>query len=639
MQTIISLFEDCAAKYSNNVFILEKKNGQYKGYTYREILSEVYKCAAGLISIGIKKGDRIALLSEGRRDWVISELGILYAGAINVPLSIKLTEPEEIKFRIEHSGSRMIIVSRNQAKKIIPVKNKIKCLEKFILLDPEEKYGNNELLYSDIIKEGEKYLEKHEEEIKKRSSSVKASDYANITYTSGTTADPKGIILSHRNYTANVEQSLSLFSVPDWWTTLLILPWDHSFAHTCGIYTLMSCGASMASVHIGRTPMETLKNIPVNMREIRPCFLLSVPALAKNFRKNIEKGISEKGPVIEKLFKRALKLAYSYNRDGWNRGKGLRILKKPLYSLYDKLIFRKIREGFGGRLEFFVGGGALLDIELQRFFYAIGMPMYQGYGLSEAAPSISANNPKNHKMGSSGKVADNILLKICDEKGNQLPVGEKGEIVIKGENVMVGYWNNEKATQETIRNGWLHTGDLGYLDKDGFLYVLGRTKSLLIADDGEKYSPEGIEEAMTEHSGIIEQCMLFNNQRAYTIILLYPNKEAIKKWVKTNKIDVNITEGEESVLRLIEGEINKFRTEVKYATMFPQRWLPAAIGILDEGFTEENHLLNSTLKMVRGKITERYKELIEYLYTPEAKNICNPENIKTIRKLLSIDQM
>ncbi len=637
MQTIISLFEECAAKYSNNIFLLEKKNGQYKGYTYREILSEVYKFAAGLICYGIKKGDRIALLSEGRRDWIVSELGILYAGAVNVPLSIKLTEPEEIKFRIEHSGSMMLIVSRSQVKKIIPVKNNIKCLEKIILLDPAEKHDNNELLFGDIISTGEKYLEKHADVLKERSSSVKGNDYANITYTSGTTADPKGIILSHRNYTANVEQSLSLFSVPEWWTTLLILPWDHSFAHTCGIYTLMSCGGSMASVHVGKTPMETLKNIPVNIKEIRPCFLLSVPALAKNFRKNIEKGISEKGPVIEKLFKRALKLAYSYNGDGWNRGKGLRILKKPLYNLYDKILFSKIREGFGGRLDFFIGGGALLDIELQRFFYAIGMPMYQGYGLSEAAPVISANNPGNHKMGSSGKVAENIILKVCDEKGNELPVGEKGEIVIKGENIMAGYWNNEKATREVIKDGWLYTGDLGYLDKDGFLYVLGRTKSLLIADDGEKYSPEGIEEAMTELSGLLEQCMLFNNQRAYTIIFLYPNKEALRKWISANNIDLKLTEGQESVLRLIEGEINKFKTGGKYETMFPQRWLPAAVGILDEGFTEENHLLNSTLKMVRGKITERYKGLIEYLYTPEAKNICNPENIKTIRKLLAIE--
>ena len=414
MQTIIRLFEECAAKYSNNVFLQEKTNSRYKGYTYKEILSRVYKFAAGLISIGVQKGDRIALLSEGRNDWVIGELGILYAGAVNVPLSVKLTEPEEIKFRVEHSGSRMIIVSKNQARKLIPVKNKIKCLEKVIILDPVEKYDDNDLLFDDVVKSGEKYLEKYKKEFNKRWTSIDGHDYANICYTSGTTADPKGIILSHRNYTANVEQSLSLFSVPEWWTTLLILPWDHSFAHSCGIYTLMSCGASMASVHVGKTTMETLKNIPVNIKELRPSFLLSVPALAKNFKKNIEKGIREKGQVIEKLFNKALKLAYSYNGDGWNKGKGLRILKKPLYNLYDKIIFSKVRDGFGGKLEFFIGGGALLDIELQKFFYAVGMPMYQGYGLTEAAPVISANNPAYHKMGSSGRVAEKLKLKICN---------------------------------------------------------------------------------------------------------------------------------------------------------------------------------------------------------------------------------
>ena len=637
MQTIIDLFEESAAKFGNNIFLLEKKNTGYEGCTYKEVLSMAYKFAAGLITLGIQKGDRIALLSEGRNDWVISELGILYAGAINVPLSFKLSEPEEIKFRIEHSGSRMIIVSNNQAKKLTGIKNEIKVLERFILLDPGDKYDARDILYSSVIGYGEDYLGKHKNDFVKRWSSVKGNDYANICYTSGTTDDPKGIILSHRNYTANVEQSLSLFSVPGEWTTLLILPWDHSFAHTCGIYTLMSCGASMASIHVGRTPMETLKNIPVNIKEIRPYFLMSVPALAKNFKKNIEKGIREKGRVVQKIFNVGLKLAYAYNGTGWNRGKGFRILLKPLYSLFSKLIFSKIRENLGGRIEFFIGGGALLDIELQKFFYAVGIPMYQGYGLTEAAPVISSNNSINHKMGSSGRVAKKLKLKICDEAGNELPAGEKGEIVIKGENVMAGYWKNENATKEVIKNGWLYTGDLGYLDKDSFLYVLGRTKSLLIADDGEKYCPEGIEEAITEHCEFVEQCMLYNNQRPYTVIFIYPNKEALKRWIDINKLNISRPRGQESILCLIAGEINMFRTGGKYGRMFPQRWLPAAIGILEEGFTEENHLLNSTMKMVRGKITEQHKELIDYLYTPEAKNICNPQNITAIRKFFSIE--
>ncbi len=196
------------------------------------------------------------------------------------------------------------------------------------------------------------------------------------------------------------------------------------------------------------------------------------------------------------------------------------------------ILFKKIRASFGGRMEFFIGGAALLDIELQKFFYAIGIPMLQGYGLTEASPVISSNVLKRHKLGSSGNIVKNLDLKICDEEGNEMPVGEKGEIVIRGENVMKGYWKNEKATLETIREGWLHTGDMGYVDEDRFLYVLGRFKSLLISDDGEKYSPEGIEETITDRSQFIEQMMLYNNQNKYTSALLVPNGDALAKWAK-----------------------------------------------------------------------------------------------------------
>jgi long-chain acyl-CoA synthetase len=195
---------------------------------------------------------------------------------------------------------------------------------------------------------------------------------------------------------------------------------------------------------------------------------MSVPTIAKSFRKNIEKGIHDKGKLAEMLFNLGLKIAYAYNRTGWDKGKGIRILLKPLTMLFDTILFSKVRQAFGGRLEFFIGGGALLDIDLQRFFYAIGIPMYQGYGLTEAAPTISANNTIKHKMGSSGPVARYMEIKICDDDGNEVPLGEKGEIVIRGDNVMAGYWKNPEATAETIRNGWLYTGDLGYMDDDSF---------------------------------------------------------------------------------------------------------------------------------------------------------------------------
>lgn len=633
MKTIPQLFEESVGKFGNHVMTLEKKDGEYKRSTYREIHVKVCRFAAGLICLGIKKGDRIGLIAEGRNDWVIAELGILYTGAINVPLSVKIEELPELEFRLAHSGCRMVIVSASQAPKVCKIKNNLADLENIIVLDPLDIGEQDVLQYHDILERGENYLEVHRKEFEKTWNSIQGDDPANICYTSGTTADPKGIVLSHNNYTSNVQQACDHLTIPSSYSSLLILPWDHSFAHTAGVYLLVNRGASMASVQVGKTPMETLRNIPGNIKETRPSFLLSVPSLAKSFRKNIEKGIREKGEGIEKLFTKALAVAYDYNGNGWDKGKGLRKLKKPLYMLYDALIFSKIRKNFGGRLKFFVGGGALLDIELQRFFYAIGIPMYQGYGLTEAAPIISANTPVKHKMGSSGAVLPRLELKICDEQGKELPAGQQGEIVIKGENVMLGYWKNEKATREALRDGWLYTGDIGYVDGDGFLFVLGREKSLLISHDGEKYSPEGVEEMIVAHSSYVDQMMLYNNQSPYTVALLVPNQDAVLGWLSKNNLVIHSQEGQDAVLTLLEAEIGVFKQGGQFGGMFPDRWLPSAIGVLGEGFTEQNRFMNSTMKMVRSRIAEFYRNRIDYLFTPEGKDIRNHQNRTIISRI------
>lgn len=626
MKSLIDLFEESVNTYESNPFLWEKKAGTYQQTTYGQAREQVYSMAAGLIHLGIKKGDRIALLSEGRNDWIISELAILYAGAVNVPLSVKLEAKTELHFRLAHSESRMLIVSRQYAAKAKLIKQNLPTLEKIIYLDTQDAYEKDEMSKDEILNLGKKFRQDHAEVWQKRVSEVSAQDLANISYTSGTTADPKGIMLTHRNYTANVEQACSLMDIPEYYKTLLILPLDHSFAHTAGIYSFMANGASLAMVDAGKGPMDTLKNIPQNIKEIKPNLLLSVPALAKNFKKNIEKNIQAQGPKAQKLFHHALKLAYTYNKEGYNKGKGLHLLKKPLLNLYDKILFSKIREGFGGHLDFFIGGGALLDTELQQFYYAIGIPMYQGYGLSEATPIISSNAPKKHKLGSSGFLVKYMELKICDDNGQELPCGEKGEIVIRGENVMKGYWKNEEATRDTIRDGWLHTGDMGYMDNDGFLYVLGRFKSLLIGNDGEKYSPESIEEALVQHSKYIDQIMLYNEQSAYTVGLLVPNKEALRQHLSRKGLDFESQEGQMAALRRIQKEVDQYKKGGHLEGMFPERWLPAAIAIIGEPFSEDNKLINSTLKMVRGKIKDYYQDRLEHLFTPYAKDICNEQN-------------
>ena len=633
MKTLIELFETSVQNFPDNPLLWEKLTDKYTPSSYREIQQSVYQFGAGLMALGLKKGERAGLLSEGRNYWLISELSILYCGAINVPLSVKL-EPSELKFRIEHSGAKMMVVSSLQASKLAEIIEQLPSLEVVIVMDGVANPDAKEIAFEDVVAKGVAFLSSAENKkaFDQVWQNIQPDDVANISYTSGTTADPKGIMLTHYNYTINVIQAHSVLEIYSYYITLATLPWDHSFAHTACLYTFMLKGASVASIQSGKTPLETLRNVPQNIKEIKPHIMMSVPALSKNFRKNIEKGIQAKGAFTEKLFNHALRVGYSYNGDGWNKGKGWRALLKPMVALYDKIIFAKIRENFGGNLQFFIGGGALLDIELQRFFSAIGIPVFQGYGLTEASPIISANCPQAVRFGSSGKVVKYLECKIVDSDGIELPIGQKGEIIVKGGNVMKGYWNNPKSTSETIVDGWLHTGDMGFISKDNFLYVMGRFKSLLIGNDGEKYSPEGIEEAIVDQSPIIEQAMLYNNQNPYTVGVFVPNVPEISRQLEKIGITLKSELGYEKALEMIKQEIDQYKKGGKYENIFPERWLPACIVVLPEAFTEQNHMLNSTMKMVRGKIVERYSREINFLYTPESKNIFNSVNIAALKK-------
>ena len=628
--TIIDFVEKYTHKYSELTFLREKVDGVWTETSFHETREEAYKIGAGLMQLGLKKGEKVSLLSQGRNLWITSELGILYAGGVNVPLSIKLTESTDLLFRIQHSDSRFVIVSEQQLSKIRSIISDCPKVEKIIVLDPIEDYQKNEIPISEVIAMGEKYLKEHAEDFRAVYESIQPDDYANISYTSGTTADPKGILLTHRNYTANVEQGSSVIQCEKGDVMLIILPLDHCFAHVAGFYTMMYYGGSIATVPVGKTAIATLKNIPLAIKEVKPMVMLSVPALARNFRKNIETNIKSKGKTVERLYEFALNNAIKYNKEYWNRG-GCQSWRWPLVKLFDKIIFKAVREGFGGRLRFFVGGGALLDIELQRYFCAVGMPMFQGYGLSEATPIICANSMGHAIFGSSGRIVKPLDLKICDDEGNEVPHGQKGEIVIKGENVMAGYWKNPDSTAKTIIDGWLHTGDMGYVtDKHpGYLWVVGRFKSLLISADGEKYSPEGFEDSLTDGSKYIEQVILHNNQDPYTIVLIVPNKDTLKEFVKSRGFDPQSLEGKHAMLQKIQDEVNEYRNG-KFAGLFPEMWLPKAIAVLPEAFTEQNHMVNSTMKIVRGKVEEHYADRIEYAYTTEGKELMNERNIASL---------
>lgn len=631
--TIIDFVEQYTAKYGNETFLREKVDGVWKETSFNTTREEAHILAAGFMSMGLEKGDKVALISEGRNYWIFSELGILYAGAVNVPLSFKLESDTDLTFRINHSDARFVIASQTQIDKIRRVIDRCPKVEKVIVMDPIE-LKDGEIYIGDIRAAGKEYLKEHQDLLLERMASVGPDDYANISYTSGTTADPKGILLTHRNYTANVDQALSVISIDRGDVMLIILPLDHCFAHVAGFYVMMKCGGSIATVPCGKSTVSLLKNIPTAIKEVRPHVLLSVPTLSRNFKKSFDNAIKKSGSFVEKLYEFGIKNAKTYNREYYNAGKPCWKMwwRKPINAVIDKLVFSKVREGFGGRIKFFVGGGALLDIELQRYYCAIGMPVFQGYGLSEATPVICSNSMGHARFGSSGRVVKPMDIKICDEDGKEIPNGETGEIVIRGENVMAGYWKNPEATAKTIVDGWLHTGDRGYICKEDpeYLYVTGRFKSLLIASDGEKYSPEGYEDSLADGSKFIETSMLYNNQSPYTVVLVIPNKTLLAEEVKKAGLDPGSLEGKKAQLSIIKEEVDAYRPGGRRAGMFPERWLPASVIVGDTPFTEQNGMLNTTMKMVRGKVEKFYADRIEYAMTVEGKDIMNQKNIDSL---------
>lgn len=632
--TIIDFVEKYSSVYADKTFLREKVDGKWTETSFRKTRNEGRILAAGFMSLGLQKGEKVAMISEGRNQWIFTELGILYAGAVNVPLSFKLESDQDLLFRINHSDSRFIVASQSQIAKVRRVIGRCPGIEKVIVMD-RIPLQENEIYLDEVREAGLKFAAAYPDQLEQRIASVKPDDYANISYTSGTTADPKGILLTHRNYTANVEQARSIIGVDEGSVMLIILPLDHCFAHVAGFYVMMSYGGSIATVPCGKSTVSLLKNIPVAISEVRPHVMLSVPTLSKNFKKNFEKAIRQKGAFVEWLYEFGLRQAVAYNREYYNAGKPAlkQFWRKPLISLVDKLVFSKIRESFGGRMQFFVGGGALLDIELQKYFNAIGMPIFQGYGLSEATPVICANSAGHARFGSSGRTVEPMDIKICDEEGNALPAGETGEIVIRGENVMAGYWKNPEATAKTIVDGWLHTGDRGYLCREDprYLYVTGRFKSLLIASDGEKYSPEGYEDSLADGSRYIEASVLYNNQSPYTVVLVIPDKAALADAVKKDGLDPASEEGRRAMLKIIQGEVDSYRPGGKHAGMFPEKWLPAAIIVGETPFTEQNGMLNTTMKMVRGKVEQFYADRIEYAMTPEGKQLFNEKNLEALK--------
>ena len=639
MRTVLNMLKEASGTYGNAPYVVEKEESGWVPLSFSQVDKESAVFARALITRGFKADDKVAILSEGRRNWVTGEYGILKARCISVPLSIKLLE-EELPFRLNHSESRGILISEYSLDKLLAVLREIKKQPLIIVMgdylkDVSSKADRNGLkmgeeiiLYKDFLKEGAQASEEVEKELATRLSQVREDDTVTISYTSGTTGNPKGIMLTHLNYWANSLDAVNTCPIPEKSRSLIILPLDHSFAHTVGIYISLRLGLAMHFVDARGGGMAILRNIPDNLKEVKPYFLLTVPALSGNFMKKIQSGVAAKGAFINGIFTRGVEAGIQIHGDGFRKAPLLIRLRRGFsYYLAEKLVFPKVREIFGGELAFCVGGGALLEIVQQEFFNAIGCPIYQGYGLTEAAPIICTNTPGWHKFGTSGITMPSIECRIMENETAPAEEGVPGELVIRGDNVMKGYYKNPDASAEVLKDGWLWTGDLGYFDSDGFLVITGRAKALLISADGEKYSPETIEEAVINNSLLINQIMVYNEQRRYTTALVTLNEEAVKKELKNR----GITSAAQA-LDIIGGSFYNFRKE----SPIPSQWVPSTFTIIEEPFSEKNQLINSTMKLVRHKVRDYYQEKIENMYGSNGTELKSPENIAALKNLFDL---
>ena len=542
--------------------------------TFAEVHHAVRRLAQGLVQTGIRPGDRVAILSENRAEWMLADLAILYAGAIVVTLSAKLIGSNDLLIRLRDAAPKAIFVSAAQRPKIEALASETSLQHIFCFDDAS---------YSSLFEVSGTYPLDH---------SITSSTPALIIYTSGTTGTPKGVVLSHGACVAHTvkHQKLGDFHVGS--CTLAILPLDHCLFHSF-FYQAMADGAAIAIPQQGRTPLESMLHLTKNIQEVHPDILVVVPALLQTFKVLLaQQRISDNCDAVQRFF--------------------------------------------GGRLRYFIAGGALTDAETELFFQQLNLPIHIGYGMTEVTAGISRSYPKHHRTGSVGRPeALGQEVRVIDEQGRDCPVMRSGEIIYRGATLMTGYWNNPEATHEVVNeDGWFHTGDMGHLDADGFLYIDGRVKSLLISSSGEKYSPEGIESSILETSPYISQVMLHNHQSPCTIALIVPNVEALKSALRQQGLSLATEAGLSAAIGLIQASLGAYRRGGSHCGLFPDPWLPVTFAILDRPFTAESGELTSTQKLVRRNITATYADRIEQLFTPQGMNPQNEMNRQALKNYI-----
>ncbi|HEX9128141.1 MAG TPA: long-chain fatty acid--CoA ligase [Gemmatimonadaceae bacterium] len=589
--TLNQLFFEAVSKYNRSDALQVKTGGTYRPISHAEVADRVRHAARGLSSLGVRRGDRVAILSENRPEWAVADFACLTIGLTDVPIYPTLPA-DQIAYMLKDSGAVAIFVStKTQAEKIREIRSQLPALKTVIGFDDIP--GLTNMSMAELENRGTQGENKESiTTYREDALTVKPDDLATIIYTSGTTGEPKGVMLTHDNIYGNVAASRTAIPFEGRDVALSFLPLSHIFERMGGHYLMFATGTSIAYA-------ESIDTVPVNMEEVRPTLVLSVPRL------------------YEKMFARVLETALTggflkKNIFFWARGVADRWANKKLagkepgrllasqYAIAQKLVFSKLKARTGGRLRYFVSGGAPLSPDINKFFFAAGLTILEGYGLTETSPVITVNTPANFRIGTVGKPVDGAEVKIADD----------GEILTRGPYVMKGYYNKPDATREAIDpEGWFHTGDIGELN-DGFLAITDRKKDLIVTAGGKKVAPQPLENKVRTNK-YVAQAVMIGDKRKFPAMLIVPNFDQLERWAAKRNI---IWTDRAQLLRMptiqakIEKEVNE---ELAGAAHFE---MPKKIGLVEHDFSIERGELTPTQKVKRKVIDKNFKALIDSLY-------------------------
>ncbi len=603
-RTVPELFFQAVERHDHRHFMRYKTAGEYVSIPAGEFREEVELGAFGLTSWGVEPGDRVALLSENRPGWAFADLSTLCAGGWTVPIYPSLGA-EEVEYILKDSGSVVCFVSdQEQLDKVIEVRDRLPDLRCVITLDPIEREDDEACCTArELIERGKAARESAPGTIEERLAGIDPEDVASILYTSGTTGRPKGVMLTHRNFVSNVLDSLKALAITSQDSHLSFLPLSHSFERTAGYYIMIHAGVSIAYA-------ESVDTVADDMGEVHPTVMTSVPRLYEKMYAAVLQKASEAGGLKKRIafWARRVGIEYAERKVG---GRSISPILEAKYRLADRLVFSKLRERTGGQLRFFVSGGAPLAPVIAKFFYAAGLPILEGYGLTETSPVISVNTFEAMRFGTVGRPIPNVKVKI--EPDPDRPDGD-GEILVKGPNIMHGYFGMPEKTAEVMtEDGWFRTGDIGLLDEDGFLTITDRKKDLIKTSGGKYIAPQPIENDF-KMSKYVSQAVVVGNKRKYASVLLVPNFENLEKWADqegVSRADREELIETDAVRELYEEELEDVNQgKPSYETIKKFR-------LVVDDFTIEAGELTPTMKVKRRVIEDRYADLIDTMYEEE----------------------